>query len=174
MRQFGVDLARARPSWRRWRFRRARNFDLCKLLAQFYPQFIFPEFGCDEFPEFERLGREVRILAPFPAGPVPRFRDIAALIGGPGCPGILATQGFIGQDPLGVFSLAQAGIPIPDGTRPDRFGWSGGFIHQLRFTLPERISVRRCNLGLTDEEGREVVAAFDALSRVELSSFGFL
>ncbi len=173
MRQFGLDLAKCRPAWCRWGFRPVRRFDLCLLLAQFYPGISFPELGCGEFaeelefflpPEFQRLPRTARLPRP----PVrPRFALSV------GCPSVLIQQGFIGQDPLAVFQLAQGGVQIADASRPNRFSFAGGRIHQTRFIAPDGIRMRRCDFGGSDAEGRELAAQLDGLTAVELGGLGF-
>ena len=174
MRQFGLDLARCRPLWCRWGFRRARRFDLCLLLDQFYPGIPFPEVGCGEFaefaevffpPEFLRRPRTAR-LAPPPVRP--GFQV------GVGCPSVLIQQGFIGQDGLAVVQLAQAGVPIPTNQRLNRFGFQGGFILQLQKNPTDGVRVRRCQFGGSDAEGVALAGELDGLSPFELGGLGFV
>ncbi len=174
MRQFGLDLSRARPTWRRWRFRRARFPDLCDLLAKFYPEFSFPEFGCDPF-RFELPAGVFLEPIVFPRGGRERFLQLLLDFGvGPGCPNILIQQGFIGQDPLALVQLAQAGVPIPTNERLNRFGFQGGFILQLRKNPANGVSVRRCTFVGREADGRELVNELDGLPAVELSGLGFI
>lgn len=174
MRQFGLDLARARPTWRRWRFRRTRVGDLCDLLEKFYPEFNFPEFGCAEFPPDLGPGVGLEFIR-LPRGGRMRFEFLLLEAGvGIGCPSVLIQQAFIGQDPLGVFSLAQAGVAIADAGRRDRFSFAQRRVHQTRFISPDVIRARRCDFGGSDAQGRELAATLDGLTSVELGALGFV
>ncbi len=174
MRQFGLDLARARPTWQRWRFRRSRFGDLCNLLAAFYPGVDFSFLGCGEFPPDLGPGVELRRIT-FPRGGRMRFLQLLQDFGvGPGCPNVLIQQGFIGQDPLAVTQLALAGVPIPTNERLNRFGFQGGFILQLQKNPADGVSVRRCTFVGDQADGRELTNELDGLPANELSGLGFI
>ncbi len=171
MRQFGLDFRFRRPGWRRWRWRTLRFPTLCELLERFYPGVTFLECGIigDErfrfaFPPGEEL---------FQPGRMPGFREVPVSFTGPGCPQILSRAGFIGQDPLAVSQFRLAGIPIPTPERSIRFGWAGGQIIQLRFKSGGGIDARQCNLGLNEDDGREVVAVWDSIPLSQLQEAGF-
>ncbi len=174
MRQYGLDLARARPTWRRWRFRRSRFGDLCDLLEEFYPEFNFPEFGCDPFPP--DLGPGVPVtLIPVLRGGRERFQFLLLeATGGVGCPTVLIQQGFIGQDGLAVVQLAQAGLPIPTNERLNRFGVAGEFFFQLQKNPTDGVRVRRCQFGFSEAQARELAAELDGLPPNELSGLGYI
>ena len=171
MRQYGLDFRFRRPGWRRWPWRRLRLEDLCTLLIRFYPGFNFTEFGFVCGPSF-RLELPPAFL-PFPAGPEFVPPGVPFSFVGPGCPQVLAQMGWVSQDPFGVGSLQGVGVPFGDAARPIRFGWNAGLIVQTRFVRPGVFDARRCNLGLSEDEGREVVAVWEALSQVELQANGF-
>lgn len=171
MRQYGLDFRFRRPGWRRWPWRRSRLATLCELLARFYPGFTFAECGVVGLEQFRFEFGVGRI--PFMPGPEEREPEIPFSFVGPGCPQVLAQIGWVGQDPLGVSSLAGAGVPFGNASRPIRFGFNAGFIVQTRFVRSGVFDARRCNLGLSEEEGREVVAVWDALSFEDLQANGF-
>ena len=171
MRQYGLDFRFRRPGWRRWPWRRLRLPDLCTLLRLFYPGVSFTEFGfvCGPDVRFDFPPGQI----PFMPGPEEREVGVPVSFAGVGCPQVLAQVGWIGQDPLGVFSLASAGVPIADASRTIRFGFNFGLIVQTRFRGPGLIDARRCDLGLSEAEGLEVVGVWDALSFADLQANGF-
>ncbi len=174
MRQYGLDLARARPTWRRWRFRRSRFGDICDLLQKFYPEFIFPEFGCDPFPPEFELGLPPEFIT-FPRGGRERFEFLLLeATGGVGCPTILIQQGFIPQDGLAQVQLAQAGVPIPTNERQNRFGVAGEFFFQLKKNPFDGVSARRCQFGFSEEQARELATMLDGFTPFDLSELGYI
>ena len=141
------------------------------MIQVYYPEYFFALcLGLAE-EEFDFGLPPGRI--PFMPGREPEFPEPRVSFVGPGCPQILARMAFVQQDSLGQILLAQAGIPVPTASKPITFGWSGGLIIQMKFLEPDLVFARRCNLGLSEAEGREVVGVWDSLSFDELQANGF-
>lgn len=173
MRQFGLDLRRSRPTWRRWR-PRFRMGDLCELVELYFPEFF--DLLCGDpalgFGPGRRRGRVLRV--PLEEEGEPELVALARTIGGLTCPGVFTQQGFSVIAEFDVNQLRVQGVTIPE---LGQYAWSdvGGNLWFL--FRPNLLSarVKSCFGGPANPAERvDFIRRMNALTPGQLESLGLI